>query len=707
MATTIAVKRNDLAPSVVGTLTNADGTVVNLTGSTVRFKMRDNRGQLKVNALATVTSPAAGAVSYDWVLGDTDTAGPFQAELEVTLPSGKVETFPNRGFIPVLIDEDVDVLAIPAPTLPTVPQAILTALLTVDGAGSGLDADLLDGMDTPALAASTAFTSRYARKVHIDIRDFGATEGADNTVAIQAALTAVPTAGGVVDCSGIHVSLISATLVPKSNTEIRGIYGGQVDYAGVQDNGTCFQAASTAFTGPMINCTGVEFVTIDGINFYGSGTGAGFAPYTTTGIRYDSTAVAIPGTPAGHHFWCSRCSFNFLAEAIHIGTSIASDNQCDLGIIEKFHIINCNYGIVIESANGFSTSRIANGVMTGVNKGLWIKNAGFLVFESVAFGNPVGTLPAFIEIDGSGHNVIDFRNIQAETAVGGALFIRVNTTGGADTTHTLLFQSCTFNVPSDIQIQHRIIGIGNYHTAEFLLSGAGVTYTSIGDTFSGAGNINATGAGSQVVSFTPTASVAPALNFSSLIDGEVVRLTSALLNPSLGISNTGAGGTKWLFISARTGGLLAGGMVLRNETNGLNPFQVEPDAATDVLHLKAQGVYVSRLLAKTGSPPTVAMLAGAGTSPPAAVVAGNANVRGSVTFGSGTATGTGAILRVSHAAAFLSAAYPVITPTTAATTGLGLFIGAVTGNYFEVWATVAPTVSQANTVYGFYYQVIG
>lgn len=38
---------------------------------------------------------------------DTDTAGRFEAEFEVTYADGAVETFPNDGFIVVQIGPDI------------------------------------------------------------------------------------------------------------------------------------------------------------------------------------------------------------------------------------------------------------------------------------------------------------------------------------------------------------------------------------------------------------------------------------------------------------------------------------------------------------------------------------------------------------------------------------------------------------------------
>ena len=72
-------------PSITETLTYDDGTVVNLTGKTVKFKMRAvNSSVLKVDATATIVSALDGQVRYDWATPDVDTAGQFLVWWEVT-----------------------------------------------------------------------------------------------------------------------------------------------------------------------------------------------------------------------------------------------------------------------------------------------------------------------------------------------------------------------------------------------------------------------------------------------------------------------------------------------------------------------------------------------------------------------------------------------------------------------------------------------
>jgi hypothetical protein len=108
-------------------------------------------------------------------------------------------------------------------------------------------------------------------------------------------------------------------------------------------------------------------------------------------------------------------------------------------------------------------------------------------------------------------------------------------------------------------------------------------------------------------------------------------------------------------------------------------------------------------LISAGTIPTAAAGAGAGTAPPAPVVtAGATDTRGNVTFGTGTAPAAGAQVVVTFASAFASAPLVVVTPTTALTVPLNLYVASTTSN-FTVNAQTAPAASQGNTVYGFNY----
>lgn len=102
------IKQNDTSPALQATLKNASDEAVNLTGCSVRFHMRQvGETTAKVDAAATIASPLAGTVYYNWSASDTDTIGSFEAEFEVTYIGSEIESFPNNRFISVEITDDI------------------------------------------------------------------------------------------------------------------------------------------------------------------------------------------------------------------------------------------------------------------------------------------------------------------------------------------------------------------------------------------------------------------------------------------------------------------------------------------------------------------------------------------------------------------------------------------------------------------------
>ncbi len=102
--TTFNLKKGDRLPKLRATLLDGDGAAINLTGGSVQFRMRPRAGgALKVNAAATIVTPASGIVEYSWAALDVDTEGVFDAEFAVTL-AGLVQTVPASGTVLVVIE---------------------------------------------------------------------------------------------------------------------------------------------------------------------------------------------------------------------------------------------------------------------------------------------------------------------------------------------------------------------------------------------------------------------------------------------------------------------------------------------------------------------------------------------------------------------------------------------------------------------------
>ena len=108
------MQRHDRLPSIQATL-SADLTAA----ASVKFIMRkastdglwtpDFTPAAKVNATATIVTPASGVVRYDWLAIDTDTAGYYVGQWQVTWTSGsKPQTFPTTTYHTILIVADLD-----------------------------------------------------------------------------------------------------------------------------------------------------------------------------------------------------------------------------------------------------------------------------------------------------------------------------------------------------------------------------------------------------------------------------------------------------------------------------------------------------------------------------------------------------------------------------------------------------------------------
>ena len=108
MSEVFYIKQNDTSPAIGGTCKDADGNAVTVTSATVAFHMRDAvTGAVVVDAAGSVVSGPAGTIQYEWDAADTATAGRYKAEFEVTYSDGKIETFPNSGYVTVIIGDDI------------------------------------------------------------------------------------------------------------------------------------------------------------------------------------------------------------------------------------------------------------------------------------------------------------------------------------------------------------------------------------------------------------------------------------------------------------------------------------------------------------------------------------------------------------------------------------------------------------------------
>jgi len=96
----------DLAPALLAVMLHEDGmTPIDLTGATAKIRMQraDKTGSILGGACSIPGDPATGTVRYDWQAADTETPGIFAAEWIVTLPTGRVLTWPEDGYVRIVI----------------------------------------------------------------------------------------------------------------------------------------------------------------------------------------------------------------------------------------------------------------------------------------------------------------------------------------------------------------------------------------------------------------------------------------------------------------------------------------------------------------------------------------------------------------------------------------------------------------------------
>lgn len=109
MSVDFDMKQGDSKPSLRAVL-NDDGVALDLTGTTVRLKIRRaNEATFLINEAVVLEDAPNGIVRYDWATDDLDTAErSYQAEFEVTYADDTVLTVPRPGFLHIFVHPDLD-----------------------------------------------------------------------------------------------------------------------------------------------------------------------------------------------------------------------------------------------------------------------------------------------------------------------------------------------------------------------------------------------------------------------------------------------------------------------------------------------------------------------------------------------------------------------------------------------------------------------
>jgi hypothetical protein len=86
-----------------------EGNAFTLDSYSVEMKMkRAGDDSLVVDSSAAIEQPNRGIVTYDWSVGDTETAGTYELEFTADDGSGSTLTFPNSGTEKIYIEEELN-----------------------------------------------------------------------------------------------------------------------------------------------------------------------------------------------------------------------------------------------------------------------------------------------------------------------------------------------------------------------------------------------------------------------------------------------------------------------------------------------------------------------------------------------------------------------------------------------------------------------
>lgn len=102
-------KAGDTGPAFTQQLNYSDGSIVDLTGASVRLAMRPAAATTAKTITGTTTSatPASGVVTYTPTVADTSTPGTFMGNWIVTFAGGQVRSWPTEGYLTLVIEESL------------------------------------------------------------------------------------------------------------------------------------------------------------------------------------------------------------------------------------------------------------------------------------------------------------------------------------------------------------------------------------------------------------------------------------------------------------------------------------------------------------------------------------------------------------------------------------------------------------------------
>ncbi len=109
MAVDLVIGQGQTLPPLSQTIIDpTTSNAANLTGASVTFVMRGTgTPSPTVTAAATIPTPSAGLVTYDWTAANTATPGLYNAQFLVTTSSGSTYQWPATGYLQVEVQESL------------------------------------------------------------------------------------------------------------------------------------------------------------------------------------------------------------------------------------------------------------------------------------------------------------------------------------------------------------------------------------------------------------------------------------------------------------------------------------------------------------------------------------------------------------------------------------------------------------------------
>jgi len=111
VSATFKIKRHARRPYLRLLVKDSDGNPFDFTGAlSAKFQMKNSDGTMVItDGAGEIESPAtSGVLRYEWEPGDTDTAGDYYAEFDVSYAASDNLTLPIDGDLLVKIKEDVN-----------------------------------------------------------------------------------------------------------------------------------------------------------------------------------------------------------------------------------------------------------------------------------------------------------------------------------------------------------------------------------------------------------------------------------------------------------------------------------------------------------------------------------------------------------------------------------------------------------------------